>query len=255
MASNTSNKKNKPIKLITPQGILKYPKLREIDYGSEKHPIPEGVYQTQLILNTAEEGVGAFLKKLDDLMEQSKAEAEEQLAEMAVKSRKGIEEKGGLVANKPYSIIYDEETEEPTGEVELRVKKRATFKKKDGTKEITPPPPLFDSSKPPTRVKSGHYTAIKSRKDWNSSHEPSRSSATTSSSLTCPYYKKCIRTLPRKARSWIRWFCHVCSGRRLTRRITRLSRRGCCQRSSWAAIHWKPLAIVSRNGRAIMRRR
>jgi len=149
MSTTQNSRKQKIIKLITPRGVLKFPRLTKIDYGSEKYPVPEGVYRTQLVLDTNSKGVREFLEKLDELLEQSREEAEEQLSELPVKSRKEIEGKGGLTANKPYSIIYDEETEEPTGEVEIRIKKRATFKRADGERELIPPPHLFDSAIPP----------------------------------------------------------------------------------------------------------
>jgi len=147
-----TNKRNKAVKITTPCGVLKFPRLTEIDYGTDKYPDKAGSYRTQLILNKSDKGVTEFLAKLDELMERSKIEAEEKLSEMPIKSRNQIEAKGGLTPNLPYTELFDDETEEPTGEIELKIKRRASFENKDGTTRFAAPPPLFDNTKPPKPI-------------------------------------------------------------------------------------------------------
>jgi len=147
MANNA--KKNKAVTMITPCGTLKYPRLTEVDYGSDKYPDKAGSYRTQLILNKSDKGVTEFLAKIDELMERSRTDAEEKLADMPMKSRNQIESKGGLTRNLPYTELFDDETEEPTGEVELKIKRRASYESKDGTVRMVAPPPLFDNARPP----------------------------------------------------------------------------------------------------------
>jgi len=135
--------------MTTPVGVLVYPSLTTPNYGTKEYPDVEGSFQTRLILDKNDPNVQAFLSKLDEVMEQSRLEALEKFEELALKTRKTIEEKGGVQPNKPYSDIYDEETEEATGEVVMRIKRKASGKTKEGKKWQAPPPPLFDSAIPP----------------------------------------------------------------------------------------------------------
>lgn len=136
--------------LTTPRGTLKYPFLTEPWFGTEKHPSKEGMYITQIILDTSDPKVKTFLATIDELMEVSKAEAEKKLSEFSIETRKGIEKKGGIKPRLPYTELYDAETEEPTGEVEMKIKKMYSgVSKRTGKEWKAPRPPLFDSACPP----------------------------------------------------------------------------------------------------------
>ena len=39
------------IKLVTPRGTLRYPKLNQINYGTEKYPVKDGNFETEIILD------------------------------------------------------------------------------------------------------------------------------------------------------------------------------------------------------------
>jgi hypothetical protein len=136
------------VSLRSPRGTLKYPKLVEIDHGTDKFPDKDGSWNTRVIFDTSDPAVQAYTAKLDEMMERAKELAEEQFAELPVKARKELEKKGGLKADAPYSEVYDEETEEPTGEIEMRFKRKAGGTRKDGKKWAAPRPDLFDSAKP-----------------------------------------------------------------------------------------------------------
>lgn len=136
------------IRISTPRVTLKYPKLTEVDYGTEKFPDKDGSYNTRIILDTADPKVAAMLTKIDTALERAKELAEEAFAALPVKDRKRLEAKGGITADAPYSIVYDDETEEDTGKVELRVKMKASGTRKDKTK-WTAKPDLFDAKGKP----------------------------------------------------------------------------------------------------------
>lgn len=151
MATKPSRAQRNPdrVRMFTPKGSLKWPKLTEIDYGTDKYPKPDGEYNVRMELDRHDPGVGAFLDKLDEMMERARELAEEQFAEMKVKDRKAIEAKGGIQPNQPYAEIYDEETEEPTGKVEFKAKMKAGgVRKKDG-KKWSAKPDLFDAKGKP----------------------------------------------------------------------------------------------------------
>jgi len=141
----TPNNKSR-IKINTPRGFLKFPRLNEPDGKFDpKRP----AYRTGLILDGKSENVKAFLGKLDELMEDAKEKAEEEFSNLKVESRKKL---GGITPNPAYSQVYDEETEEPTGEIEVRFTRRAAGERKDGTAWKAPRPPLFDSAQPPKLI-------------------------------------------------------------------------------------------------------
>lgn len=151
--------------LFTPRGTLKWPKLTEPDHGTEKYPSKHeaGEYKTKLVLDRADKGVETFLAKIDTAMERAKELAEEAFKELDVKSRKGLEAKGGITADLPYSEIYDEETEEPTGQVEMLFKMVAGGVRKKDKKPWSAKPDLFDAKGKPLGKKIaiwGGSTAI-----------------------------------------------------------------------------------------------
>jgi len=146
----TKGKSVKGVKMNTPVGVLVYPSLTAPNYGTQQYPDEEGSYRTNLRLIKNDEAVQAFLQKLDEVMELSKQQADEAFAHLPLKTRKSIQESQGGIKPKPiYQDVYDEATEEPTGEIELRIRKKASGKRKDGTKWQAPRLPLFDSASPP----------------------------------------------------------------------------------------------------------
>lgn len=153
MAKNENPNK---LTLATPRGTLVWPKLTEPDHGTAKFPCSHewGDYKTKLRLDRTDPKVAAFLAKLDAHMEIARGLAEEAFAELPVKSRKALEAKqGGVVASEPYSVVYDEETEDETDFVELNFKMRAGGKRKKDGKEWKAKPALFDSRMKPITKK------------------------------------------------------------------------------------------------------
>ncbi|WP_187971124.1 DUF2815 domain-containing protein [Aquibium microcysteis] len=140
------------VTMFTPRTVLKWPKLDKVDTGTDKFPDPDGSYNTRAVFDTRETLVQKFLAKLDAMLEVSRKQAEEKFAELPIKTRKQIEAKsGGIAADQPYSIVYDEDTEEDTGKVEMRFKMKASgTRKKDGSK-WTAKPALFDAKGKPLK--------------------------------------------------------------------------------------------------------
>jgi hypothetical protein len=142
-------------RLFTPRGTLKWPKLNEPDHGTEKFPCKHeaGEYKTKLVLDRADPGVEAFLAKIDKAMERAEEIAEAEFLELPLKSRKTLEAKGGISKDLPYQEIYDEETEEPTGKVELLFKMAAGGNRKKDGKPWSAQPDLFDAKGKPLNRK------------------------------------------------------------------------------------------------------
>jgi len=148
------------LKMTAPRGVLKYPKLNEPDHGTDAFPCSHawGDYKTRLILDRSDKGVEAFLAKLDKHLARSLELAEEAFKELPVKRRKELEADGGIRADAPYSVIYDEETEEDTGKVELNFKMRAGGERKKDGKEWTAKPDLFDAKLKPLGKKTAVWS-------------------------------------------------------------------------------------------------
>lgn len=143
------NKKKSYPKFTSPKGTFRYPKLTEPDYGNEKFPKPDGEYKVDLILSAEE--AKPLIDKLQPLHDEAMQQAQVLFDKLSVKTRKDFEKKGvtGPVANTFYSEIYDEETEEPTGDVYFRFKMKASGKSKKTGKKWSRKPAIFDAKGKP----------------------------------------------------------------------------------------------------------
>jgi len=121
--------------VTSPKGVFKFPAIHAPYYGSDEYPDPDGTYGVRLILEEDAPETQAFLKKIIPHYQAAIAAAEEQFNQLPVSTRKKL---GKVTQNCLYDTVYDPETEEPTGQIELRVKMKAggTFKKgpKEGQK-------------------------------------------------------------------------------------------------------------------------
>lgn len=151
--SNTKTKQERQpgdsITLFTPRGALRYPKLVEPDHGTEAYPKNPPEYNTGLILTRGAPGVDAFLAKLDEMMEESRELAEAKLADLPLKTRKKIEAEGGVKADDPYEVVYDDQTEEETGDVILKAKTKASGVSRKTGKPWSRQVDLFDAKGKP----------------------------------------------------------------------------------------------------------
>ncbi len=148
------------VTLNAPPGILKWPKLNEPDYGTEKFPDPAGSFNTRVVYDGSAPAVVKFTDRLDKMMERAREIAEEKFAALSVKARKALEKDGvtGPRPEAPYSPVYDEDTEEETGEIEMRFKRKYSGEYKNGPKagkKWYAKIGLFDSARPPKPLKKG----------------------------------------------------------------------------------------------------
>lgn len=127
----------------SPKGIFRYPALAKPDFGNVAFPKPNGEYKVQLVVtpDVAEE----LLKKIQPLFDKAVAEGEELFAKLPIASRKKL---GQLTINDLVSVIYDKETEEPTGDVFFKFSTAASginAKKEAWSRKIA----LFDAKGKP----------------------------------------------------------------------------------------------------------
>lgn len=149
------NDKPQYIKVTSPIGTYKYPKLSEPDYGTKEFPCPQGRYSVKLVLKANDKETKAFLKKLEPHYQEALAKAKEQFKTLKAETRKKLK---NITVNPLFTELLDEETEEPTGEIEINVKMNASGEYKKGPKagqKWNRKPIIFDSkgnrmAKPPS---------------------------------------------------------------------------------------------------------
>jgi len=117
----STEKKPKPFKGLTPRGVFRHPVLNKPDYGNEASPKPYGVYKVELILSEAQ--AVPLLKTLEPIHAQAVEEGKAALKELKAEARKKLKE---VTAQDLFSIEYDKETEEPTGNFIFSFKMQAS---------------------------------------------------------------------------------------------------------------------------------
>lgn len=130
---------------ISPKGSFRYPALTKPDFGNEQFPKPNGEFKAQLVLDadTAE----ALVAKLQPLYDEAIREGEEKFAALKVEQRKKLK---ALTVNELFSVMYDKDTEEPTGEVFFKFATTASgvnVKGEKWSRKI----PLFDAKGKPLK--------------------------------------------------------------------------------------------------------
>jgi hypothetical protein len=143
----TQGKKPARPSYTSPKGIFRYPYLVTPDFGSKEYPIPEGEFKVQLILSEAD--AQPMIDLLDDAFKEAVREGEEKFAKLDIKSRKKF---GELKTNDLYDIEYDQETEEPTGNLIFKFATKASgvnAKKQKWERAI----PLFDAKGKSVKLK------------------------------------------------------------------------------------------------------
>ncbi len=127
-------KKEKLPSFVSPKGVFRYPALTSPDYGTKEFPKADGEYKVQLILTEAE--AKPLIEKLQPIFDAAISEGEEKFKELKVEQRKKL---GSLKVNDFYATEYDQETEDPTGNLIFKFTMKASGKdKKGGTWERKP---------------------------------------------------------------------------------------------------------------------
>lgn len=114
------NDKPQVIKGVSPKGRFKYPHLIEPDYGTTEYPKDPAEYNVRLLLDEA--GAEAFRSNYQSVFDQAVEDGQAEFNKLPVASRKKLKE---LTVNEYLQEIYDDATEEPTGEYEVRFKTTA----------------------------------------------------------------------------------------------------------------------------------
>jgi hypothetical protein len=134
-----ADKRPKLFKANTPRGIFKYPALTKPDFGNEKFPKPDGEYKVQLVLT--EDEAAPLIKKLQPEYEKAMEAAEAEFKTLKVEQRKKLKE---VTKNDLYATEYDQETEEPTGNLIFKFTMKASGKNKKG-ESWTRKPSIFNA--------------------------------------------------------------------------------------------------------------
>lgn len=120
------------VEFTSPIGIFAFPSLDEPSYGSDDYPDPDGSYKVNLVLDRADPATQDFLDKIEPHYKEALAAADEGFKQLSVGVRKKLEK---VTVNPLFTTIYDPETEKETGEIEFRVKMKASGTYKKGPKE------------------------------------------------------------------------------------------------------------------------
>jgi len=134
-----ADKRPKLFKGISPRGVFRFPSLTKPDYGNEKFPKPDGEYKVQLVLT--EEEAQPLIDKLTPEYEKAIEAAEEEFKKLKVEQRKKLKE---VTKNDLFQTEYDQETEEPTGNLIFKFSMKASGKNKKG-EQWTRKPAIFNA--------------------------------------------------------------------------------------------------------------
>jgi len=131
--------------ITTPIGTFRFPKLKEPDYGNDQVPKPDGEYSCQLVVKNDSEEFKTLMRHLQPHYEAALNDAEQAFKELPVGTRKKLER---IKPNALFNIIYDKETEQPTGDVVFKATAKASGVRKKGPKagtKWTYKPAVFDA--------------------------------------------------------------------------------------------------------------
>lgn len=137
--------KKKFPKFTAPRGVFKFPKLSEPDFGNEKFPKPDGEYSVTVVYRADDPAVKAFIAKLKPHHDAAIKAAEEAFKKLDVGQRKKLK---AVTVNDLFKTVYDNETEEPTGEIEFKFSMPASGVVKQGPrkgKKWSAKPDIFDA--------------------------------------------------------------------------------------------------------------
>lgn len=126
--------------LNSPKGAFKFPKLTTPDTKFKE----EGEYSVKLVVASDAPGAADLIAKCD-------REAEASLKEAKANAKNAAEAKKWETKYLPYAHIEDEETGEPTGEVEFKFTMKASGVSKKTGKPWTRKPALFDAKGKPIK--------------------------------------------------------------------------------------------------------
>jgi len=127
-----NNKRPQAPKGTTFKGKFKWPKLNEPDYGTKDYPKPDGEHSLKLVGQVNDPEVQAWIARWQPVHDEAIKRAEEEFAKLPVATRKKL---GKVTVNPLYTELYDEETEKPTGEIEIKFAMQYSGTYKSGPKQ------------------------------------------------------------------------------------------------------------------------
>lgn len=113
------------------KGAFVYPKLSDVDYGSDDYPKKDGEFSVRVRGKLADPKVKAMIAELQPMHDAQVAKAKEAFKSLKPDVRKKLKE---VTINPLYSTVYDE-NENETGEVEFKFAMRYSGEYKGGPKE------------------------------------------------------------------------------------------------------------------------
>lgn len=124
------DKKPSNPKLMAPRGPMVFPKLNAADTKFDA----AGSFSAKVRYEVDNAKVQAFIAKLQPMHDAAVARGREMFKELTLKARKALEAKGvkDAVANPLFTELFDEETEQATGQIEFNFKTPASGKAKSG---------------------------------------------------------------------------------------------------------------------------
>lgn len=141
--------KRKYHRFISPKATFRYPKILKPDYGTKDYPKPNGEYSVQAIFRLDDPAFQKMLGQLKTLHAEAVAKAHEEFKKLKVEQRKKL---GKITENPLFTVLYDPDTEEETGEVMMKFACRHSYvDKKTEERKLLPKPDVFDAFKKPVK--------------------------------------------------------------------------------------------------------
>jgi hypothetical protein len=120
---NKPTREKTAVRLTTPRLTLRFPRLRQPEYGTTDYPKPDGEYSTWAVGCLTDPSVEAFIAALVPLHHAAQIEAEEQFRGLKPETRRRL---GGVKMSDLFMTMYDNVTELPTGDIQFKFAMRAS---------------------------------------------------------------------------------------------------------------------------------
>ncbi len=116
----------------TPRGVFKLPSLSNPITATRSSPKPDGEYSVTVVYSADDPAARAFIAKLKPYHDAAVETAEREFKKLDVAQRKRLKE---VTVNDLFKTVYDNETEEPTGEIEFKFSMPASGVVKQGPRK------------------------------------------------------------------------------------------------------------------------
>ena len=145
--------KREIVKITSPKGTFQWPKLSEPDFGTQQYPKPDGEYGVRLLLPVDGAQTKALIAKLQPLLDEAIKSGEAEFKGLKRESREKLK---SISVNPFFTVVYDRDTDEPTGDVAFKFSMKAGGERKKGPKAGTRwsrSPAIYDAKgKPMVKV-------------------------------------------------------------------------------------------------------